>query len=66
MEILYAGETTPDDWFKDEISDLVVSTVDGLPITFREWYGSAIFYLNHIITYARNSRTNYAKRWITS
>jgi peptidyl-prolyl cis-trans isomerase C len=49
MEILYSGDTTPDDWFKKDISELVVSTVDGLPITFREWYGSAIFYLNNII-----------------
>jgi len=49
MDILFTGETTPDDWFKDDISNLVVSTVDGLPITFREWYSGAIFYLNNII-----------------
>jgi peptidyl-prolyl cis-trans isomerase C len=49
MDILYTGDTTTDDWFKDDISNLIVSTVDGLPITFREWYGSAVFYLNNII-----------------
>ena len=48
MDILYTGETTPEDWAKDEIANLVVSSVDGLPITFREWYSSAIFYLNNI------------------
>lgn len=61
MDILYTGDSTPDDWFKDEISNLVVSTVDGLPITFREWYGSSIFYLNDIATLRKEQPAHLQK-----
>jgi len=46
IKILYEGD--PEEWEKPETQALIVSSVDGRPISFKTWYESARFYFPDI------------------